>query len=598
MTTPTIDGKDVTVANVFQSFYSVPDYQREYVWKTDQVERLLKDINDELGSNEASQSPEYFIGSIVVCPGPDGVLELIDGQQRMTTLFLALCAIRDRLKILGKEPPGALANQVAAMSTNMDGKDQFRYRLDLQYEDSGKILEVVAKGDSIPEKAKNKTRSIYNILNAYRVILAFLADEYDTDENAVRRFYAYLTNKVKLIRIQTENVAKALKVFETINDRGIGLDSMDLLKNLLFMKTSRDSFEALKTKWKGLQDTIYEMEEKPLRFLRYFILSSYEVDVLREDEIYNWFIKNEDLCGYAKDPLGFATELLITAKAYHNFLKGKNEQGDTSPTLESLSLLCGKSARQHLILLLAGRRLPENLFNKLSREVENLFFCYVITREPTREFERSFAKWAIQLRNIEGESEFEEFVVKNFAVARDNLAPRFHDAFGRLTTDMLQDYRTRYILAKLVQFVDTNAYGDGEHTRWLRRYTSSAFEVEHILPQDPKNDVRNEFGEGDLDELAKYLGNLTLVEESINASLGNLPYSKKKLVYPQSQLLLTKSIAEKTKVGVKTKIDLAVANLNPYEVWNASSISERQKILSVIASQVWEVPAPAKALAA
>ena len=53
----------------FQAFYVVPDYQREYVWETEQVEQLLGDIADELASDDPATAPEYFIGSIVVCPG-------------------------------------------------------------------------------------------------------------------------------------------------------------------------------------------------------------------------------------------------------------------------------------------------------------------------------------------------------------------------------------------------------------------------------------------------------------------------------------------------------------------------------------------------
>ena len=245
MAEQTIQSQDIKVADVFQAFYAVPDYQREYVWETEQVEQLLNDINAELAGNDPTTAPEYFIGSIVVCPGNDSVLELIDGQQRMTTLFLTLCAIRDRIKELNHEPPGALGPQIAATSTDAAGCDHFRYRLDLQYEDSGDILVRIA--ESTLDGADNfSTRSIANIRNAYQGTLDFLKTEFGDDVGALRAFYGYLTNKVKLIRIQTEDVAKALKIFETINDRGIGLDSMDLLKNLLFMKASRKKFEKLK----------------------------------------------------------------------------------------------------------------------------------------------------------------------------------------------------------------------------------------------------------------------------------------------------------------------------------------------------------------
>ncbi|HVA27926.1 MAG TPA: DUF262 domain-containing protein [Candidatus Baltobacteraceae bacterium] len=129
MTAPSIQSQDIKIAELFQAFYSVPDYQREYVWESTQVEQLLGDINGELSGKSPDAAAEYFIGSIVVCPGKDGVLELIDGQQRMTTLFITLCAVRDRMKELGAQPPRALAPQIADSSTDAFGKDRFSYRL-------------------------------------------------------------------------------------------------------------------------------------------------------------------------------------------------------------------------------------------------------------------------------------------------------------------------------------------------------------------------------------------------------------------------------------------------------------------------------------
>lgn len=588
MTEQTIQSQDIKIADVFQAFYAVPDYQREYVWETEQVEQLLTDINAELAGNDPATSPEYFIGSIVVCPGGDGVLELIDGQQRMTTLFLTLCAIRDRLKALGESPSDALGHQIAATSVDATGRDHFRYRLDLQYEDSGDILVRIAKG-ILDIAVSASTRSIANIRNAYTVALDFLKREFKEDCVALRAFYGYLINKVKLIRIQTKDVAKALKIFETINDRGVGLDSMDLLKNLLFMKASRDEFEKLKVHWKELQDTIFDMGEKPLRFLRYFIFSRYDVDVLREDEIYGWFAKNETVCGYAADPLSFVKELLRSAQAYRNFLNGREQNGIRNRHLENLQLLGGKAARQHLILLLAGRHLPAGMFDQLAHEVENLFFVYVITREPTRDFERNFARWAVELRKIKNEAELEEFIARRFVPARAELSVRFDDAFRHLYVGSVQQYRLRYILAKFTQHIDLRAYGETEGTKWLSRYTGGGFEIEHIFPQQPSEAAWTEFGTFEDQSIADRLGNLVLVEKSINASLGNRPYTQKRDVYRQSQLLLTKALTERPKIGTNTKIDLAVADLEPFTDWNEAAVVRRQELLTALAKSVWAV---------
>lgn len=588
MSEQTIQSQDIKVADVFQAFYAVPDYQREYVWETDQVEQLLGDINAELAGADPAKAPEYFIGSIVVCPGQSEVLELIDGQQRMTTLFLTLCAVRDRIRELGQTPPGALGPQIAATSTDASGRDHFRYRLDLQYEDSGDVLVRIANGDTHNNDGA-ATRSIANIQNAYEVALGFLKREFGDDASALRAFYGYLTNKVKLIRIQTENVAKALKIFETINDRGVGLNSMDLLKNLLFMKADRAQFDKLKIAWKELQDTIFAMGEKPLRFLRYFIFSRYDVEILREDEIYGWFAKNEPLCGYADNPLTFAKELLSAAGAYSHFLDGRDQHGQKNRYLENLQLLGGKAARQHLILLLAGRHLAAESFDRLAREVEELFFVYVITREPTRDFERNFARWAADLRKVDTDSGFENFIAQRFIPAKAGLSARFDDAFRRLYSDSVQQYRLRYILAKLTQHIELQAFGETEGTKWLSRYTGGGFEIEHIFPQTPGDEATAEFGNFEDTQIADRLGNLVLVEKSINASLGNQAYSKKRDVYRQSQLLLTRALAERPKVGTSTRIDIAVASLDPFEVWNEAAVVNRQDKLTSLARSAWRL---------
>lgn len=589
-----IQSEDCSVASLFQSFYAVPDYQREYVWDTDQVEQLLKDVREEMGDGPAQDAPEYFIGSIVVCPGRDGVLDLIDGQQRMTTLYITLCAIRDRLAELGAQSSSVLNSQIADAAVDVSGEERRRYRLDLQYEDSGDALTRLAEGKRIETPS---TQSMRNMQNAHHVVTRFLESEFGQDPAAVRKLYGYLTNKVKLIRIQTEDVAKALKIFETINDRGVGLNSMDLLKNLLFMKTPKGQFDRLKDTWKELQDTIFRMGEKPLRFLRYFIFSRYDVDLLREDEIYGWFTKNDALVGYGRDPIGFAKELVAAARAYERFRDGKNEKGERNRYLDNIRLLGGQAARQHLILLLAGRHLGPALFDRLAAEVENLFFCYVITREPTRDFERNFAKWATELRSIKCDEELEAFILARFDKAKADLANRFDDAMGRLALRSLQLYRFQYVLAKLTQQVDLLAYGETEGTRWLGNYVSGGYEVEHIFPQTPNAEAAAEFGPVSDPEVVQRLGNLVLVEKSINTSLGNRPYSEKRPVYQQSKLLLTRALSERPKVGANTRIDRAVALIKPYSLWSEGAVHQRQRSLVTLARAVWGLPEQAASTA-
>ena len=147
---------------------------------------------------------------------------------------------------------------------------------------------------------------------------------------------------------------------------------MDLLKNLLFVRTKQTEFVRLKAIWDELQAELRRSGEKPLRFLRYFILSRYGVDQLREDTIYKWLKDHETKVGFGTSPTGFARELVEAAKAYTRFLAGQGEDGQPRPTLQSLRVLGGSAARQHLILLLAARHLAPELFDRLTHEIENL----------------------------------------------------------------------------------------------------------------------------------------------------------------------------------------------------------------------------------
>lgn len=356
----TIKSRDLNLSEVFKAFYEVPDFQREYVWEDSQVEQLLTDIRAEQieGGNV-----DYFIGSIVTCPARDGRLQLIDGQQRMTTIFVAFCALRDRLKAIGDSKLDTVKRLIADTKVDRKGNESFSVRIQLQYEDAGNVLELLTN-EKVPQ-SDGTTRSIHNIAIAYETCREFFVSEFGDDVHLLREYYGYLVTQVKLIRIETDSLTRALKIFETINDRGIGLDAMDLLKNLLFMKSTPDEFETLKLEWKRLTDTLYGAGEKPLRFLRYYILSEYGADKLREDELYDWLVKNEIKVGYGKKPLAFARALNSAVNAYLNFTKGLTPNGGRNPDLLSLSLLTGKATRQHLILLLAARSAPTEIFSAL-----------------------------------------------------------------------------------------------------------------------------------------------------------------------------------------------------------------------------------------
>lgn len=584
-----IQSYDKSLEKLFNDFYVVPDYQREFVWQAAQVEQLFGDVLSEYASRDGEHGAEYFVGSIVVCPGTGGVFELIDGQQRMTTAYLYLCAVRDHMDKHNLEEIGELPQMIASAGIDDFGRDVFRYRLELQYEDSADVLVRIADvtrdlGD-VP-----MTRSVENIINAYRLILSMLEREFGTDERELRLFYSYFMRKVKLVRIEAPSVAHALKIFETINDRGMGLDAMDLLKNLMFMKADRSQFERLKGEWKKLVDILHGASEKPLRFLRYFIFAEYQVDRLRQDEIYDWLVKHESECGYGDDPVAFVKNLLAAAKTYALFLSGRDANGNRNRWLENLGYLSG-SARQHLILLLAARHLDRACFSRLCQRLEDLFFAYIITREPTREFERKFAQWTGELKQVTDTSTLQSFLAARVEGAMRDLSDRFDLALLSLEATSNPKYRMRYLLGKLTQYVNEKAFPGEASQNQLSTFVNSKVDIEHILAQAPSAEALDEFDRPEeVDTYVQRLGNLTLAEKPLNASLGNRPFSLKRRVYLESKFLLTRTLGGTPEVGQNTSFDRAVRRLESFDTWTSTDIERRQRMLANLARDVWQMP--------
>src|SRR5690606_31142693 len=120
--------------------------------------------------------------------------------------------------------------------------------------------------------------------------------------------------------IRSENLSSALKIFETINQRGAGLNAMDLVKNLLFSEADEADFQKIKDLWKDIVFNLQTCKEdnSPLRFLRYFLMARYHNGILREDDIYKWIISPEGkkATNYEHKPLEFAKELVKISKRY------------------------------------------------------------------------------------------------------------------------------------------------------------------------------------------------------------------------------------------------------------------------------------------
>jgi hypothetical protein len=132
-----IEDHKYTIEEAFREcFYVVPDYQREYVWTEKEVQQLLQDIDEEF---DVGERREYFIGTVLVSPtAQKGHFEVIDGQQRLTTFFLLLCALRQRFQ--GQPQYPLFTGLLSTSYTDGGGNLKTSLKLEPRYEHAGDLM--------------------------------------------------------------------------------------------------------------------------------------------------------------------------------------------------------------------------------------------------------------------------------------------------------------------------------------------------------------------------------------------------------------------------------------------------------------------------
>ncbi len=601
-----IENHKYSIEEAFREcFYIVPDYQREYVWTDKEVNQLMEDINEQI---DAGVAREYFIGMVLVSPTEQkNHYEVIDGQQRLTTFFLLLCALKHLFT--GEPQRATISGLISTSYTGADGETRTALKLEPRYENAIDVMTLLVKLDNEPQVVRAGIQavgiqsfgSLGNLVNAYATLYRYLKDNYD-DMPKLKKYWGYLANNVVFIQISTD-VSSALKIFETINERGVGLNPMDLLKNLLFTQVTPSQFTQLKDEWKKITKPLEKQKEKPLRFLRYFLMANYTIkndrsdSIVREDEIYDWFINKDNaaLCDYAKKPFEFVRKVIRSVEHYLAFANGQGNYNKANLAMDSLKRLTGGAFSLHYVLLLAAANLPKGLFDHFVAQLESFLFYYIFTKTPTKDLERNFSIWADELRSICGATDpmqqkamLNAFVADRFEKSMLAKSPELTDALNRLTLYSMQQYRTRYLLARITQHVDM-AFSGVKVQGSLEPFTN--LEIEHILPDTPTQELTTMWATENPGRLygdyKNKLGNLTLLEKPINIVAGNDFYAAKKVEYKKCNNYLTRSLVELTVVGQNTSISRINEKLSAFDTWNASAIDERHALLITLVKDIW-----------
>ena len=229
-----IDSEKLLIKEIFERWYKIPNYQRPYVWGKDQITDLLDDISYALAQNDKA---EYFLGSTVFQTKKDEDGEYIeddvlDGQQRLTTLFLLTATIRDLTS--NKSLKETCEKIIYQNANEFDGTpERIRIIFDIREEVKEFVNTFIKNTNGTKDSEKLKTisdktddLSIKNMVNAIFEIKKYFQNSTVT----IEQFFKFLNNKVILIYVSSESLEDAFRMFTILNSRGVKLRNSDILK--------------------------------------------------------------------------------------------------------------------------------------------------------------------------------------------------------------------------------------------------------------------------------------------------------------------------------------------------------------------------------
>ena len=238
-----------------KSPFVIPEYQRPYNWTEDQVRTLFDDIW-EFSSHQKDDQEEYFLGCIVSIEN-NGCQEIIDGQQRITTLFLLLRAIYTHLSSATVQTERT-AHFIGQIGPAIWDNDKYTGSLDMTKthlvskvikNEGNEILHKILETGSSDEAATD------NYSKNYRLLQQLYAEKAAYESYVIFDFIISVIHKTIILRINADEQDTALRIFNTLNDRGMPLDDADIFKAKLYghqaTKEEKDDFIQ---KWKDLEE--------------------------------------------------------------------------------------------------------------------------------------------------------------------------------------------------------------------------------------------------------------------------------------------------------------------------------------------------------
>lgn len=549
--------------------FIVPIFQRNYSWQKSQYEQLWFDI---LRASKFKEKQNHFIGSIVYIDmgtpaGRPQQLLLIDGQQRLTTISILLCAIKDYVQKFNLETKLInLAKIKNQFLYNSDEIDEDKYKLLLNVQDKETYIKLI--DNTIFTVNKPAT----NIIKCYEFFYEHIED-FIKQDGQIDEIYAGIF-KLSLVSISLDKDSdNPQMIFESMNSTGKDLSQTDLLRNYLLMDLTPEKQTRLyKTYWKPMEELFGEdIYKNDVNKFDYFIR---DFLTLKSDTGYICKINNvyENFKRYYLDnnceKFAVLKDLFTYAKYYAciDLLQEKDDELklywqefkklDSHVVYPFLLKLYDDYSRQILI---------KEDFKKILQVVISYLWRRAICEIPTNSLSKTFAT----LYQAVDKEDYVNSIIKAFVFKSSyKRFPSDYEVREKLQTKDIYHFRLRKYLLEALE----NYY----HKEPIDLNTAN-YTIEHIMPQNIEHNLlwQQMLGEDWQEVHSLYLhtlGNLTIT--GYNAEMSNKSFGEKvngESGFKHSHLKLNESIAQ-------------------CDVWNKKVIQRRTNILTDIILKIWKYP--------
>lgn len=536
--------------------YEIPKFQRDYTWEAEQWDDLWQDVLQLVSDEET----EHYMGYLVLQTNDNKNYQIIDGQQRLTTMSIIILAVLKSLEDLVKNDIEKESNQkrketlhnsyigtidpVTLITNN-------KLKLNRNSDDYYRSYIVLLKDLPI----RNTNASQKHMRECFQWYYDRIKKKFKTGFD-LASFIDGIVDKLFFTVIKVSDQLNAFKVFETLNARGVQLSSSDLLKNYLFSivdetKPHENEIEELERLWSNIIGKLGILKFED--YLRYFWNSSHKTVAKKNlfKTIKNEIKTKEQTFNLLRDLIDTVDLYIALSEPNDDFW---NEFKEVKESLSELKMFQIKQTNS--LLISAFKNLDKNQFHKLLKASVIISFRYnIIGGLNPNEQEEVYNSLALKINR---EKLFSARDLEKIYVNDDNFVSDFSTKQFKNTT---RNHRiVKYIYSKIEFFKHQNEIS----------WDSDLYTIEHILPESA-DESWGEFSDEEINRSVYRMGNLTLLEKKLNREAGVLPFSEKVKLFNQSNCKLTKVISEH------------------YASWNEDKISARQKQLAKEAKSIWRL---------